>query len=144
MPTFSNATLARTLLCTVILGAAACSPRKIPPLTVSDFMEDRVKLDGTILKCNEDPVRARGDSDCINARIAVERLASQNEASREAKSAEDFERSREQLRSMQDKQRQEEEAAKAKLDAYHLPMVPVDPSPPPKNPQSPIVGQNTQ
>jgi hypothetical protein len=136
-------TVARVALCAIIVGAAACSPRKIPPMTVADFMEDRVKLDGVIMKCNEDPGRARSDSDCLNARIAIDRLASQNEASREAKRAEDFERSREQLRSMQDKQRQEQEA-KAKVDAYHLPLVPVEPSPPPKDLQSPIVGQTSQ
>jgi hypothetical protein len=138
-----KSTVARVLICAAIVGAAACSPRKIPPMTVSDFMEDRVKLDGVIIKCNEDPARAHSDVDCVNARIAIERLASENEAAREAKRAEDFERSREQLRSLQDKQRQEQEA-KTKVDAYHLPLVPVEPTPPPKDPQSPIVGQTNQ
>ncbi len=110
-------------------------------MTVSDFMEDRVTLDGVILKCNQDPARALEDVDCVNARIAVERLASRQEALREAKSAQDFERSRERLRAMQDKQRQEEED-NAKVDAYHLPLVPIEPSAPRKDPQSPIVGQN--
>jgi hypothetical protein len=143
MPIASKTTMVRVLLCAAVVTAAACSPRKIPPMTVSDFMEDRVKLDGTILKCNQDPARARSDSDCMNARIAVERLAGEHEATREAKSAEDFERNREQLRLMQDKQRQEQDA-KSKVDAYHLPLVPVEPSPPPKDPQSPIVGQTNQ
>ena len=138
-----KSTIARALICAVILGAAACSPRKIPPMTVADFMEDRVKLDGVIIKCNQDLGRAHGDSDCLNARIAIDRLASQNEGAREAKREEDFERSREQLRAMQERQRQEQEA-KSKVDAYHLPLVPVEPSPPPKDLQSPIVGQTTQ
>jgi hypothetical protein len=138
-----QATLARVTLCAIMVGAAACSPRKIPPMTVADFMEDRVKLDGVIIKCNQDLGRAHSDSDCLNARIAIDRLASQNEGAHEAKREEDFERSREQLRSMQDKQRQEQEA-KSKVDAYHLPLVPVEPSPAPKDPQSPIVGQNSQ
>lgn len=138
-----KATVVRAMLCALIVGAAGCSPRKIPPMTVSDFMEDRVKLDGVIMKCNQDPGRAHSDLDCMNARIAIERLANQNEASREAKREEDFERSRDQLRSMQDKQRQEQEA-KTKVDAYHLPLVPVEQSPPQKDPQSPIVGQTSQ
>ena len=138
-----QATLARVTLCAIMVGAAACSPRKIPPMTVADFMEDRVKLDGVIIKCNQDLGRAHGDSDCLNARIAIDRLASQNEGAREAKREEDFERSREQLRAMQERQRQEQEA-KSKVDAYHLPLVPVEPSPPPKDLQSPIVGQTTQ
>jgi hypothetical protein len=138
-----KSSVAGVLICAAILSVAACSPRKIPPMTVADFMEDRVKLDGVIIKCNEDPARAHNDIDCVNARVAIERLASQNEAAREAKRAEEFERSREQLRTLQDKQREEQEA-KTKVDAYHLPLVPVEPPPPPKDPQSTIVGQTNQ
>lgn len=133
--------LVRACLCAVVVFAAACSPRRIPPLTVSDLMEDRVKLDGVLLKCNQNPSKARTDSDCLNARIAVERLASQVEPEQEAKRAEEFEHNREQLRSTQDKLRQEQEA-KTKVDAYHLPVMPVEPAAPPKDPAAPpIVGQ---
>lgn len=86
-------------------------------------------LDGVLMKCNQNASKARTDSDCINARIAIERLASQNEPAEEAKRAEEFERSREQRRLAQEKQRQEEEAKKPKMDAYHLPLVPVEPPP---------------
>jgi hypothetical protein len=120
----------------VISVCAACSPRRIPALTVTDLMEDRVMLDGVLMKCNQTPSRARSDSDCINARIAIERLASRNEPAEEAKRAEDFERSRDQLRQTQEKQRLAEEAKKPKMDAYHLPLVPVEPPPAAKSPQS--------
>ncbi len=113
----------------VILAASGCSPRRIPPMTVADLMEDRVLLDGVLMKCNQNQSKARTDSDCLNARVAIERLASQNEPAKEAKRMEDFERSRDQLRMNQDKQRKEQEA-KTKIDAYHLPLVPVDPAPP--------------
>ena len=112
----------------VILATTACSPHRIPPMTVADLMEDRVMLDGVLMKCNQDQSKARTDSDCLNARIAIERLASQSEPGKEAKRTEDFERSRDQLRMIQDKQRKEQEA-KTKVDAYHLPLVPVDPAP---------------
>lgn len=92
-------------------------------------MEDRVTLDGVLMKCNQNPARARTDSDCLNARIAIERLASQSDPAEEAKRTEEFERSREKLRQAQEKQRQEQEA-QTKVDAYHLPLVPVDPAPP--------------
>jgi hypothetical protein len=115
----------------VILATAACSPRHIPAMSVNDLMEDRVTLDGVLMKCNQNHAKARTDSDCLNARIAIERLASQNEPAKEAKRREEFERSREQLRLSQDKQRREQEAreAKTKVDAYHLPLIPVEPSP---------------
>ena len=123
-----------------VLSAAACSPRRIPPVTVTDLMEDRVALDGVLMKCNRDPARARQDSDCLNARIAIERLAARIDPAVEAKRVEEFEKSREQLRVVEDKKRQEMES-KTKVDAYHLPVIPVEPVPAPKDPQSPTVSQ---
>ena len=106
-------------------------------------------LDGVLMKCNQNPSKARTDSDCVNARIAIERLASQNEPAEAAKRAEEFERSREQRRLAQEKQRQEEEAKKPKMDAYHLPLVPVEPPPPaspsheaPANLNPPVASQS--
>jgi hypothetical protein len=128
------------VLTTVVLLTAACSPRRIPPLTVTDLMEDRVLLDGVLLKCNREPAKARSNTDCLNARIAIERLAAKVDPAEEAKRVEEFERSREQLRVSEDKKRQELES-KTKVDAYHLPVIPVEPTPPPKNPQSPTVSQ---
>jgi uncharacterized protein YaiL (DUF2058 family) len=114
-------------------------------MTVTDLMEDRVVLDGVLMKCNQQPTKARTDADCLNARIAIDRLASQREPVDEAKRTEEFERSREKLRSTQDKLRQEQEA-KSKVDAYHLPLVPVDqpppPPPPPDNTSPPVVRES--
>jgi hypothetical protein len=126
-------------LVAMLLASAACSPRRIPPMTVTDLMEDRVVLDGVLMKCNQNPAKARTDADCLNARIAISRLASRTDPAEEAKRTEEFERSREQLRSTQEKLRREQEA-KTKVDAYHLPLVPVEPPappPPPRNDTSP-------
>jgi hypothetical protein len=125
------------------LATAACSPRRIPPMTVADLMEDRVTLDGVLMKCNQNQSKARTDSDCLNARIAIDRLASQSEPAEEAKRTEEFERSREKLRLTQDKRRQEQEA-ETKVDAYHLPLVPVEPASPPPHTDTnpPIVSQS--
>ena len=120
----------------IVLATAACGPPPVAPRTVTDLMEDRVSLDGVLMKCNQNESKARTDADCANARIAVERLGSRSEAAEEAKRAAEFERSREQLRLSQEKQRQEEEAKNPKVDAYHLPLVPVD-SPPPPSPPPP-------
>lgn len=91
-------------------------------------MEDRVTLDGILLKCDQDPTKVRNPSDCENARIANERLASQRvDPEVEKRRQADFEKAREQLRLTQDKLRQEQEA-KTKVDAYTLPVVPVDPA----------------
>jgi hypothetical protein len=115
-------------LCAAILAVLGCAPRRIPPVTVEELMEDRVTLDGILLKCDQDPTKVRNPSDCENARIANERLATQRaDPDVEKRRQADFEKARERLRLTQDKLRQEQEA-KTKVDAYTLPVVPVDPA----------------
>ena len=50
---------------------------------------------------------------------------SRDDSADQAKRNEAFERSREQLRAAQEKQRQEQQA-KTKVDVYHMPLVPVE------------------
>jgi hypothetical protein len=91
-------------------------------------MEDRVTLDGVLLKCDQDPAKVRNPADCESARIANERLATQRvDPEVEKRRQAEFEKAREQLRLAQEKLRQEQEA-KTKVDAYTLPVVPVDPA----------------
>ncbi|HEX4150956.1 MAG TPA: EexN family lipoprotein [Steroidobacteraceae bacterium] len=124
-------------LCAVLLGTAACAPHRIPPMTVEDLMEDRVSLDGIMMKCNQNPARLSDTQDCENARIAIERLMSQNaDPSVEKKRQEQFERARERLRLAQERLRQEQEQ-QTKVDAYTLPVVPVNPSPAPNTTATP-------
>lgn len=125
-----------SLVSLALVVAAACSPRRVPPVTVNDLLEDRVVLDGLLMKCNNNPEMARISVDCANARTAVERLAAEHEATDVAKRDADFEHSREQLRQIQDKQRAAQEAA-TKVDAYHLPVLPVDSSATPATPTTP-------
>jgi hypothetical protein len=136
MPISSKSMIAFGCLAAMAALAAACSPRHIPPMTVADLMEDRVLLDGALMKCNRDPAMSRSNSDCLNARIAIERLAAQTDAAKEAKHAEEFEHSREQLRLSQERRRQEQEARIPKVDAYSLPVIPADPLPPKDEPSS--------
>ena len=141
MPMSIKSMIACGCVAALVLSTSACSPRQIPPMTISDLMEDRVALDGVLMKCNGNPQKARSDSDCLNARIAIERLAARVDPAVEAKKVEDFERSREQLRLSEERKRQKEQESKVKVDAYHLPVIPVEPTPPPKDPQSPTVSQ---
>ena len=127
MRTATQQILACAWLAAAIVGSAACSPKRIPSLTVADLMEDRVTLDGVMMKCDQNPARAR-DSDCLNARIAIERLAKDVDPAEDEKRRAAFEASRDKLRLAQEKLRQEQEA-KTKVDAYNLPLVPVDPPP---------------
>src|SRR5271155_1963521 len=137
MPVSIKSIVAFGCLGAVILTTAACSPKRIPPMSLTELMEDRVTLDGVLMKCNQNPSKARNDADCQNARTAIDRLGSQNEAAEEAKRAEEFERSREQLRLAQDKQRQEQAAKVKPVDVYQLPLVPVEPPAPAPAPADP-------
>ena len=128
MPHTTRQILAFSWLCAAVLASTGCEPKRAPPMTVADLMEDRVTLDGVLMKCNQAPGKARNDTDCLNARIAIERLAKDVDPADEAKRNAEFERSREQLRLSQERARQDQEA-KAKVDAYNLPMLPVDPAP---------------
>jgi hypothetical protein len=118
------------LVAAILGGGAGCTPKRIPPMTVEDLMEDRVTLDGVLLKCNEQPAKVHNESDCLNARVAVERLAKDVDPAEETRRNAEFERSREKLRLAQEKMRQDQEA-KTKVDAYNLPMVPVEAAMPP-------------
>jgi hypothetical protein len=93
-------------------------------MSVQDLMEDRVTLDGVLLKCNEH-AKSHNDSDCRNALIAVERLAKDVDPAEEARRNAEFERSREKLRLAQEKVRHDQEA-RTKVDAYNLPLAPVE------------------
>lgn len=129
MPHSSNQIGRYAGLCAVIWSLAGCAPRRIPPPTVEDLLQDRVTLDGIMIKCGEDPAKLRDTQDCENARVAVERLASQNvDPTVEKRRQEEFERAREQLRLAHEKQRQEQEA-RAQVDVYSLPVMPVNPPP---------------
>src|SRR5208282_1391350 len=145
MPRTVGRALYLTLVCLAAVGAAGCKPPRVPPPTVTDLMEDRVTLDGIVMKCNNNPRMAKTDVECENARIAIDRLAASHEPDDAAKRQEEFERKREELRLAQEKERAAK-AATPKVDAYHLPLVPAEPpaasvAPPPATPDTPVVGR---
>ena len=117
----------------LLLGA--CRQQRDVPPTVEDLMQDRVALDGILLKCND---QARGDkpgADCEIARVAAERLAAERDSAEVAKRQQDFERNREKLR-QSDEQRKAAQAEQKKFDPYTMPVLPVEPAPASKaNPQ---------
>ncbi len=112
-------------LCALTGVLAGCSPHRIPPMTVSDLLEDRVALDGVLMKCERHPSEAHDDVECQNARIAIAQMVKDPDPAVEARRTAAFEKAREQRRQALDKIRAEQEA-KARVDAYELPVVPVD------------------
>lgn len=108
-----------------LLGA--CGRPHAAHLTVADLMEDRVTRDGVLMKCNRSPALSDTDIDCLNVRVAIERIAAEKEKADAAAREAQFERRREQLRLAEEARRQAREAA-SKVDPYSLPVVPVTPN----------------
>jgi hypothetical protein len=107
--------------------AASCGPARVPPPSVADLMEDRVALDGILLKCNRNGEVARVDEECARARAAIERLAHADDTAGAARRAAEFEKNREILRISQERRREQQESA-ARVDPYTLPVMPVEPA----------------
>jgi len=93
-------------------------------------MGDPVILDGLLIKCEKDKKAQKADVECMNARIAVDRIAAQREKLEAEQRIAAFERNRERLRLQQETQQRQLEEAK-KVDPYKLPLVP--PGPPSDN-----------
>ena len=107
----------------------ACRQSRDAPPTVEDLMQDRVALDGIMMKCNNQAHRDKVGADCNIARVAAERLVAEKESTELAKRQQDFELNREKLR-QSDEQRKAAHAVQKKFDPYTMPVVPVEPAPP--------------
>lgn len=72
-------------LFTVVLAASllsACAKEEVPPVSVSEFMENRILLEATVVRCAHDRSATKYDAECVNAREAGNRLASDNREDR--------------------------------------------------------------
>jgi multidrug efflux pump subunit AcrA (membrane-fusion protein) len=94
-----------------VLAALAACGKEPPPRSVSEFMEDPILLEATMVRCGEDRDQTRYDAECINARDAVGRIA----AARELASRQDLEAQSERKR--QALRRAREAAAEARRRA---------------------------
>lgn len=114
------------ICCAAAMMLTACEPATVPVASVEDLMGDPVVLDGLLMKCGKDKAAQKVNVECMNARIAVDRIAAQREKLEAQKRIAAFERNRERLRLQQDAQRRQIEEAQ-KIDPYKLPLVPPGP-----------------
>ena len=99
---------------------SACG-KEDPPPSVAEFMDDRILLEATIVRCGEDRLTSRYEPECVNAREAAELIGkAEEQARREALEAESA-RKREALRRARDaaeqRRRQQEEAERLRREA---------------------------
>jgi hypothetical protein len=98
----------------------------VPPRTVADLLADPAVLQGVMARCAESrPTERARDPECVNARIAVEHQAEQEEAAIATERRAEFERKRDALRARDESARAAAQAAQ-QTDAYTLPVVPPD------------------
>jgi hypothetical protein len=84
-----------------LLALAACGEEP-PPTSVSQFVENPILLEATMVGCVENRAEARYDPECLNAREAVNRIAAREEAARRAELEAQSDRKRQALRRAQE------------------------------------------
>lgn len=124
-----------TAMATAALACAlsACSKPPVPARTAAELVDDPALLQGILLRCQEHPRAASRDTECINARKALETVAAAQDAQAAERRRAEFERQRALKREQDDRQRQSAEQASPKFDPYRSPVVADPPaeSPPP-------------
>ena len=80
---------------------AACSNKPPPPLSVSEFLENPILLEATIVLCAQNRSKTKYEAECVNAREASSRMAVVDEEARRKEQEAQFERKRKALRRTQ-------------------------------------------
>jgi hypothetical protein len=98
--------------------------KEVPPLSVAEFMEKPRQLEATMVRCAQNRSEMKYDAECMNAREAVNHLASTDEPDRRQKMEAQSERKRQALRRNQeaaaDARRRTLEAQRAREEAEYL------------------------
>jgi hypothetical protein len=118
------ATIALAITLLNVLGG--CGMPAVPARTVADLLADPAVLQGVMARCSEGrPSERESDPECVNARIAVERQAREQDAANAGERHQEFERKREALRARDERVRAATQAAQ-RTDVYTMPVVTPD------------------
>ena len=93
--------LALTISVSTVCLLAACSKEPLPVLSVSDFLEDPILLEATIVLCAQDRSNTKYEAECVNAREAASRVSVIDQEARRQEQEAQFERKRKALRRTQ-------------------------------------------
>jgi hypothetical protein len=115
--------IARVIIC--LIGPAfitACSEPP-PPVSVNEFMENPRLLEATMVRCGQNRAEMKYESECVNARDAINRLERAEERARRADLDAQSERKRQALRRTQEaaaaaRRRAEEARRQREEDEY--------------------------
>jgi len=96
--------MTRTQLPLILCGftlIAACS-REPPPRSVTEFLENPIVLEATIVRCSKHRDETRYDAECVNVRQAISIIEAKEERARRAAFEAESEGKREALRQTQE------------------------------------------
>ncbi len=89
------------IICGITSLLAGCVEEP-PPRTVTDFLENRILLEATMVRCGKNRNQSKYEVECVNAREAINRIATQEEKAHRTDIEAQFERKRKSLRRTQE------------------------------------------
>lgn len=94
-------TMRLAFICAAISLLASCAEDP-PPRSVAEFLDNRILLEATMVRCSENRNMSKYEAECVNAREAINRIAAEEEKARRAEIEAQFERKRRALRRTQE------------------------------------------
>ena len=89
------------IICGITSLLAGCAEEPAPR-TVAEFLENRILLEATMVRCGENRNQSKYEIECVNAREAINRIATQEEEAHRTDLEAQFERKRKALRRAQE------------------------------------------
>ena len=115
------------LLALAMLANGGCGAPETRPRTVDELAADPAVLQGLVARCAADGRLAANDTECVNARLATERLGRAVDAEQRRVHDEEFARQREQRRLAEDARSRAAAEAQPRFDPYNAPVPTVPP-----------------
>lgn len=116
-------TMRLMIICGSLSLLAGCG-KEPPPRTVAEFLENRILLEATMVRCGENRNMSKYEAECVNAREAINRIAAEEEKDRRAELEAQSERKRRALRRTQqaaaEAKRRAADARRRKAEAEYL------------------------
>lgn len=116
-------TIRLVIICGGIALLAGCTEEP-PPRSVSEFLENRILLEATMVRCGANRNMSKYEAECVNAREAINRIAVEEEKARREEVEAQFERKRRSLRRTQEAaaeaRRRAAEARRRREEAEYL------------------------
>ena len=101
----------------------ACT-KEVPPRSVSEFVENPILLEATMVRCAQNRAETKYDAECVNAREAVNRIAAAQDQARRKELEAQSEQKRQALRRTQEAaaeaRRRAAEAQRLREEAAYL------------------------